>query len=168
MRIAGYFAIAFFALASVGQLFIYLPSLPERVASHFGANGAADGFMPKSSYIRFMVGLHVGLPLFIVIIAATLKFVPSSLINIPNRDYWLQPSLRAQTLRENETMLVWIGVATCVFLMGLSHLTYVANKNANGLSMPWFVLLMILFISFVLGVALRSIFRYRKIPTADS
>lgn len=66
--------------------------LPSVVASHFGADGSANGFMPRGAYLVVMLVLIVGLP-------ALLAFLPSSLarkggakLNIPNREYWLAPA----------------------------------------------------------------------------
>jgi len=40
--------------------------LPERVASHFGRDGQANGWMPREMYVRFILGAAVLVPLILV------------------------------------------------------------------------------------------------------
>ena len=42
--------------------------LPERVATHFAADGRPNGWMSKDKHFWFMAGFGVGLPLFITVI----------------------------------------------------------------------------------------------------
>ena len=71
--------------------------LPPRVASHFDAQGRADGWSTKGE----MVGMAL---VTLVVVAATLAmmwllayYAPPSLINLPNKDYWLAPERQADT-----------------------------------------------------------------------
>jgi uncharacterized membrane protein len=68
--------------------------LPERVASHFGANGEANGWMSRSGYLWFVAGMGVGLPLFIIGLSFLSKFFPISMVNVPNKEFWLAPGRR--------------------------------------------------------------------------
>ena len=56
--------IALSALLLVLAAFVWLSSsaLPEVVASHFGANGAANGFMPRGMYVAILLALVLGVP----------------------------------------------------------------------------------------------------------
>ena len=53
--------------AYVGALAWAMTQLPARIASHFGADGRADGWSTRSGYLAFGVGVGllviVGLPL---------------------------------------------------------------------------------------------------------
>lgn len=164
MRIAGYLAVLFFMLGAVVQLLIQLPDLPDPVASHFDAIGAPDGFMPKRTHIKFMLGVQVGLPLLLAILAAGLRYLPDSMLNIPHKEYWLHADRRAQTLRDSQTTLLCITVATSMFLIGLSHLIFLANVQGGGLPKLWFLLLLAAFLIVVLGLAAKSVLHYRRVP----
>ena len=54
--------------------------------------------MPRAAYLRFLIGLLVGLPLRVALLANATRFLPTRFINLPNRDYWLAPEREAQTL----------------------------------------------------------------------
>src|ERR1700720_60072 len=90
----------FFALALVGTVryFYYAPRLPEVLGSHFAGNGAVNGWQSKAAF--FTTELSV------VVLAAVVGFgiprilgaMPVSLINLPNKEFWLSPERRAETL----------------------------------------------------------------------
>jgi uncharacterized membrane protein len=77
--------------ASAVFFFTSSTRLPPTVASHFGFGGAANGFMARSAYIPFMAIMTLGLPLLIGLLLGLGRHLPSSLINLPNRSYWLAP-----------------------------------------------------------------------------
>src|SRR5689334_19191939 len=81
------FGLSIIALALV--LILTAPQLPERVASHFKVAGTPDGWMSRSAYLWTFAGLTGGMSLFILTLFYCLRFLPVSLINLPNRDYWL-------------------------------------------------------------------------------
>ncbi|MFE0171623.1 DUF1648 domain-containing protein [Streptomyces sp. NPDC059002] len=61
---AGVLAVLPFALAFLVELVAYVmlrDRLPDRIASHFGADGAADGYAGRGSYLVVNAGLFVGL-----------------------------------------------------------------------------------------------------------
>ncbi len=68
--------------------------LPERVASHFGADGQADGWMNRSAYLQFISIFGSIVPLFIIVVFRSL---PVNLINVPNHDFWFAPERCAQS-----------------------------------------------------------------------
>jgi len=72
-----------------------------------------------------------------------LRRVPVSLINLPNKDYWLAPERKQESLRSLERDLEWMGVLTVGFLTLVMHFAIRANlvpqpKLENG---PFLVLL---------------------------
>ena len=60
--------------------------------------GTANGFMPKGAYIPFMAIMILGLPLVIGLLLGLGRYLPASLISLPNRNYWLSPE-RIETTR---------------------------------------------------------------------
>jgi uncharacterized membrane protein len=61
----------------------YLPLLPERMAIHFGANDAANGWSSKSSFLSTMVVTIASIGgLFAA--AGQFRRLPVHLINVPN------------------------------------------------------------------------------------
>ncbi|HEV8255583.1 MAG TPA: DUF1648 domain-containing protein [Casimicrobiaceae bacterium] len=90
----------FIALAAAAVAFIVLTSraLPERVASHFGPGGHANGWMTREAYLIVVLAAATLLPLVIVALVAALPRAFPRGINLPNRDYWLAPERRDATL----------------------------------------------------------------------
>ena len=91
-------------------------TLPEVVASHFDPSGQANGFMPKEGYVWFMAGLVVMLPVLVVYLPNVLmRWAPDS-INLPNRQYWLAPQRREQTIESLCRGSVGLGYLLVSFL----------------------------------------------------
>ncbi|MBZ5659911.1 MAG: DUF1648 domain-containing protein [Acidobacteriia bacterium] len=115
----------FFAILAAGLLqFVHdFPLLPERMASHFAASGAANGWMTKSQFLM-TYGVILLPALFLEFwlhrrIAAT----PEKRLNLPNKEYWLAPERRAETFAYFEKFFAWYGCAFLlleVFAMGLA------------------------------------------------
>jgi len=106
------------ALSAAGALYVVLSSqdLPPTVASHFGAGGVANGFMPRAGYTVFMAVLTLGLPLLLPIALRMVSRLPPTMINLPNRDYWLAPERRGATFHYLATMGGALGFLLLVFL----------------------------------------------------
>src|SRR5450432_4328425 len=99
-------------------LFVWLTSggLPSVVASHFAAGGAANGFMPRSTYIVFMLAVTVLVPSLIALSGRLIEALPVARINLPNRDHWLAPERRAETLAALSAQSVAFAALLAAFL----------------------------------------------------
>jgi len=106
--------------------------LPERVATHFGPGGVANGFMSRGGYVAFMLAMTTLLPLFVVAMTGFVPRVAISQIKIANREHWLSPARRAETLGWLMSHACWLGIVISLFLGGM-HLLL---ARANGLSPP--------------------------------
>jgi len=98
------------------------PLLPERMASHFGASGDPNGWMMKSQFLS--VYAVVLIPAIILEFWMPFKIGRTSgnRLNLPNKNYWLAPERRAETLAYFETFFAWYACAFLaleVFAMGL-------------------------------------------------
>jgi uncharacterized membrane protein len=102
--------------------------LPERVASHFGVGGQADGWMNRSTDLAFFGGLGVGLPLFFIVLSLLTGLMPARFVNLPHREYWLAPERRAQTRTYILRQMVWMSCWMVLFLAGIHYLTILANR----------------------------------------
>jgi uncharacterized membrane protein len=119
----------------LGIIFILVTgdSLPPVVASHFAAGGAANGFMPRATYLRFMVTLVVGLPLLIALLASITSLLPVRFINLPNREYWLAPERQADSLAYLRNHSARFGVLLVIFLCYVHWLVVRANLLSPAL-----------------------------------
>jgi uncharacterized membrane protein len=156
-----FFAIALSALA---QCVVDFPLLPERIASHFGASGAPNGWMTKQVFF-----LTYGV---LIAVAALVGFYPArsiartspARINLPNKEYWLAPERRAATMAFFETHFAWyacILLLTEVLAMGLA---IQANLNSPPRLANAPILSIILgFLAFNVAFVVRIFRRFSKI-----
>ncbi len=103
--------------------------LSGRVATHFGIDGQANGWMSGSGYINFIRLFGLALPGFTVAIGFLTRFLPAGMINIPNRDYWLAPEHRASTSASVLGSCLWLACLEVGFVGGMHYLTVVANRS---------------------------------------
>ena len=112
---------AAYLVATTGQL-------PAQVASHFGAGNAPNGWMTRDGYLRFMLAFGIGLP---AVVAGAIAFLPRlwpNAINIPNREYWLTPARRKETIDALSAHGAWFGCLLSLFLAGIHHVVVEANR----------------------------------------
>ncbi len=101
-------------LGAIAQCVHDFPRLPDRMASHFGPSGMPNGWMTKPQF--FITYAVVLLPALIVEFWAHRRIAktPDAKLRLPNKEYWLAPELRAETLAYFETFFAWFG---CAFLL---------------------------------------------------
>ena len=102
-------------------------ALPDTMASHFGADGIANGFSTRDRYTTMMVLVVVVLPAVVGLLPAFLGRVASGLLNIPHREYWLAPQRRASTLAFLSLHGAWFAVLLAGFLTYVHWLVVRAN-----------------------------------------
>jgi uncharacterized membrane protein len=91
-------------------------ALPAAVAAHFDPSGAANGYMSRSVYVRFMLVFAVVLPLAVNLLIGRVLKLPNTRINIPHREYWLAPERRAETVVRLQRHMKFFGVMLAAFL----------------------------------------------------
>lgn len=149
------------SLAACAQHAWYYGQLPERVATHFGMQGQPNDWMNRTAATLVMLAAQVGIPWLLVGIASATRRLPTSLINMPNREYWLEPSRREASLDYVHRMVGSVALLSSLFMAVVGHLTFVANQTGAGLAMGWFGLAMAIHLTMVtlLVAALYSRFR---------
>jgi uncharacterized membrane protein len=115
----------FFAiiLAAFAQCIHDYPLLPDRLASHFAASGMPNGWMTKTQF--FITYAIVLLPALFVEFWLHRKVAntPGSKLRLPNKEYWLAPERRAETMAYFQNFFAWYGCAFLFiefFAMGLA------------------------------------------------
>src|SRR5450755_1442222 len=108
----------FLLVLVVAGAFVWLTSggLPPVVASHFGPGGAANGFMGKGAYTAFMLAFVVAVPALVASSTLLVGVLPTNLINLPHRQYWLAPQRRATTLEALSSLGLRFAFVLVLFL----------------------------------------------------
>jgi uncharacterized membrane protein len=144
----------------LAQIAYFYPQLPEKVASHFNYLGEPDGWMSKTKFTIFQVFL-LGL-----ILAATLLIpilfnkLPDSLINIPNKSYWLAPERREESILKLASVTNNLRAALLLLFLGINYFTFQANITGGNLSNgTWLILGVFLIYTIYWTIGLRTTFR---------
>jgi uncharacterized membrane protein len=157
----------FLILVVGAALFVWYTSrsLPEIVASHFGASGAANGFMPRSFYVKFFLAVIVGAPLAVVFLPARALNSPSARINLPNREYWLAPERREETIEVLRGFMTQFGSMLVVFLCYAHWLVVLANNTVPPiLPSSKFIGGLVIFLGIIMIWIILLLGRFRNIP----
>jgi len=104
-------------------------SLPMRVASHFDAEGIANGFMPRSDYVLFMAMISLGIPVLLVLVTVIVPFLAPTRLRIPSRDYWIAPQRRVQMLTTLATGGLVMSCIVAAFMVGVQLIVLQANAR---------------------------------------
>jgi len=162
-----YFYSAFIILMVCAIYFVINTSthLPANMASHFNAEGIADGFMSKEGYTHTMLALVVLVPGLLAVAPFGMRKLPASLINIPQKEYWLQPEKREVTFH---TLNRFMSVLACLLLLFLTYVHWLviqANK-AQPPALPVIDLLVGMFV-FLSLIGAWSLLLHRQFKLTD-
>jgi serine/threonine-protein kinase len=116
------------AAAGVLQLAHYSPELPEVVASHFDGAGRPNGFQSRNGFAVFSAAM---LALTLVVfggLGPLFRKIPTRWFNLPNRDYWLSPERREETIETLSAQLEWYGAATLALYLIVIQMVIETNR----------------------------------------
>jgi uncharacterized membrane protein len=119
-----------FAVLGALQLVHYYPVLPETMASHFDGSGRPNGFQSREGFTALAMGI-LGMIVFLFGgLGWLFRAIPTESFNLPNRDYWLAPERRNETLQDLSGRMEWFGVASLgVYLFVIQR---VIETNLSG------------------------------------
>jgi hypothetical protein len=137
--------------------------LPERPATHFDADGHANGWMNRATYLLLISGLPGLMAAIFWLVSQSATHFPR-LLSIPRRDYWLAPGRRAETAALLARWLLWLACGVTVFFGVLHALVIQANqvKPPHLSSGP----LLALVIAFLLAVMVWIVVLMRRMAEA--
>jgi uncharacterized membrane protein len=151
-------AYAFLALSCLLLMAFYYPKMPQRMASHFAADGSPNGWLPREAFFLLMLLVTASS-------AVTVFFAPwqiarksNARFNLPNRDYWLAPERREATMRIVAALMAWFGCGILFVLIAGTYLALQANlapdHHFNSEAMlvvlaAFFIVLIFLIVGFV-------------------
>ncbi len=128
LRVWGLYGLAL--VVKIGTVVYATVKLPERIASHFGPSGAADGWSSRSSYLIFSILLGAFILLGLPVLGRLLTLDSGAGMNIPNKEYWLRPENRPELRRRLTGDMVFLGAVTGLLLSWIDLLVVQANQSA--------------------------------------
>jgi len=153
----------FLILLAVAQTAYFAPQLPERAASHFDGAGNPDGWSTRSGLLLvywFAVGACL---LTALVMGRIIGVVPIRLINLPNKEYWLGPQRRDETLRYFQTAFAWFGASTLTLLLIVFQLVFMANLTSRPQlpGVPMYTVVVV-YAAFSLAWTMRLIWHFSR------
>jgi len=130
------------AVAFTVSLFYFLPDLPDRLATHFGGTGQPNGWMTRNQHIIGISFLGFGLPALVIGICYSLRFFPSSMLNVPRASFWRSPEHYPEACRILLKWSFWFGGISFLWTGTLNYQLVVANRLSppHLASIPVFIL----------------------------
>lgn len=119
------------------------PQLPSVVASHFSGRGAANGWQTKQAFFQVLVIISVIVAVVGLAIPKIISVLPSQMINLPNKNYWLAPEHADETMSFLNAHFAWFACA--LFLFNILVFDYAVQINLDPQHPPsserfWYVL----------------------------
>ncbi|PZU99427.1 MAG: hypothetical protein DCE90_02665 [Pseudanabaena sp.] len=162
MKLPLYIVLFLFGLV-IAQTAYFYPSLPDTVGSHFDGIGKVNGTSSKLGYFAvYFVSLAITSS-FTLLLPLIFKYLPTAIINLPHREYWLSGDRREESLKFLNVHFSWFGVATMLMIIIIFHLTFLANLNpVKDISAPIFWALLCTFFLFVIWWTVLLIRRFHS------
>jgi uncharacterized membrane protein len=130
-----YFLLVLAWLAFAAYVWRTSGRLPERVATHFGEDGEPNGWETQSVYLRFTLIFGAVVPAFITGTFLIIREFNGWGLNIRNKEYWLAPERREETLDYVVRHGFWFTVLFIAFFAGIHHTILSANAR-TPVSLP--------------------------------
>ncbi|HBO42743.1 MAG TPA: hypothetical protein DD670_02150 [Planctomycetaceae bacterium] len=157
----GYLVLLTLVILALIHMAVYYPSLPPQVISQFDVRGQAIGSMGRNAFVTVYAGITLGTALVILLFAASLPRLPNSMINLPNKDYWLAPERKKASAAILSGMMVWFGNATLVLSIACFHACFAATLGRA--SPPWlFPLILGIYLTYTLAWCICLIRQFRR------
>ena len=122
---------------AVAQRVQLSPRLPERVAVHFGASGKVDRWAARADVLDQSAQAWVTVPLIFlgvtVLAVLSVRYLPPSMVNVPNKDYWMaNPRRRWEAAAVLLGFFLWLAAAGVALGMALTEDVVRASAAGQG------------------------------------
>jgi len=101
--------------------------LPDRVATHFGTGGQADGWSSKNANTRLTIAMDAFIFCLLYYAPRWITVVPAKWLNLPNKEYWLTPANMERTRGKLASLMWRFGIAFFLLFFAIGMLTLQAN-----------------------------------------
>jgi hypothetical protein len=100
------------------------------MATHFDIAGTPNAWSSHRGYVMLLVAVGLLLPFGIVKMVAWLGAVRPAWLNVPYREYWLEPSRRDEGMRRIADHMWWLACLMTYLALGVHLLLVQAHETA--------------------------------------
>lgn len=156
-RIILYFLIGVF----LAHIAFYYLNLPDTIALHFNAAGVPNGFMSKQNFFIFEGVMLLVIVFEFLLLPMFLRKMPDSLINIPNKKYWLAAGRRETAFLVIKKYFEWLSVALLCMFIAVNQIVF--RANLTGQNLPGIIVWLILglFILFTIAWSIKFVRQFK-------
>ncbi len=112
--------------------------LPGEVAIHFNAAGQPDRRASRDWHVALMGLIGLALPLLLLLVFWSIRYLPAGIVNIPHREYWLAPQRRSETADRIFELGLWFALLEGLFFLVIHWLVVAANRQVQ-VHLSWLV-----------------------------
>lgn len=138
--------------------------LPQEVPVHFDLNGEPDRFSGRAEFLWTMSGLVVGITTMMFFFCWVTPRIPESMVNIPNKEYWLAPERREASYQRIQSMLVWVGSFTTLLFSAIAFLSWMVGMKYLASISPWVWILVAVYMIAIMFMCLGG---FQKTPDSE-
>jgi uncharacterized membrane protein len=132
------------------------------MASHFNASGAATAWMPKSGFFILIAVVTLAAS---VLVPRSLAKLSNDKINLPNKEYWLAPERRIETMQYLGAQMGWFGCALLALLLSGLYIAVAANfRPDHHFDSGSFYVVLGAFLAFILVWLVRLLSHFSRVP----
>lgn len=145
----------------IAQIAYYYPNLPEIVATHFDGSGQANGFMTKQNFVIFEVAFLLLIIGEFALLPYLIEKLPNSLLNLPNKAYWLAEERRTETFAKIRNYFQWFSIILLTLFIAVNQMVFRANLTRENLPSSVMWLIIGVFLVFVIVWLLKFVSQFR-------
>lgn len=149
-------------LINVVFIIIEHSQLPDQVASHFSLSGKPDSYMNRDSFTALKLFIFLMIPATFIGVNYLIGISPKSMINLPNRNYWLSDERKAETLDAIKIRLLALAIITQLFMTFVFRNVHDFNTEAGHSIEIMPVGILIIYFIFIGFVIAEMYYRFRK------
>ncbi len=147
------------------RLWIEVPTLPERVPSHFGAAGRADAWMSPAGFAWFLALFALFLYVAIAGSGWLVGRLPARFVNLPHREHWLAPERLVETRGVIAAHLHVVAALGMVLFHAIAAISFGLARTGGDHLPPSFFWVFGLFLAGTLGTVASLLVRFGRRPS---
>jgi uncharacterized membrane protein len=152
-------------LAGLLMMAYYYPQMPQRMASHFAADGQVNGWQSRDAFFVLMLLVSSASAVVSFLAPRQIAAKANHRINLPNREYWLAPERRGETMRYISAAMAWFGCGILSVLISGTFRAMQANLSPDHRFNSGAMLAVLAgFLAGLLGLLVGLVRHFQRVP----